>query len=131
VTEPVGIAALFTTMLRLLPALAAFGLAACATPSERIADALVGYGIAPAQAECVGIRLEQRLSIGQLRELARLARAYRENDPNPSALTVTDLVRVTSQVNDPRVPIEVGRAAGQCGLIRAGPLGMLRAFTGV
>ncbi|CAA9519471.1 MAG: hypothetical protein AVDCRST_MAG31-1488 [uncultured Sphingomonas sp.] len=116
-------------MRRLLPALAALGLAACATPSDRIADALVGYGIAPAQAQCVGARLEQRLSIGQLRELGRLARAYRENDPNPGALTVTDLVRVTSQVNDPRVPVEVGRAAAGCGLIGAGPLGMLNALT--
>ena len=116
-------------MRRTLVASAALAVTACATPSDRIADALVQYGIAPAQAQCVGSRLEQRLSIGQLRELARYARAYRTNDPNPGALTVNDLIRVTSQVQDPRVPIEVGRAAAQCGLIRTGPLGMLDAFT--
>jgi hypothetical protein len=109
---------------------AALGLAACATPSARIADALVGYGIAPAQAQCVGTRLEQRLSIAQLRELGRLARAYRENDPNPRALTPSDLIRVTGQVQDPRVPIEVGRAAAQCGLIPSPAAGLLQAVTG-
>ena len=128
-TEPAGIAALFTPMRLFVPFAATLALAACATPSDRIADALVGYGIAPTQAECVGTRLQQRLSISQLRELGRLARAYRENDPNPGALTVADLVRVTTQVNDPRVPVEVGRAAAQCGVIPGGSLGMLDVIT--
>ena len=105
-------------------------LAACATPQDRIADALVAYGIAPNQAQCVGGRLEDRLSFGQLQELARIARAYRENDPNPGALTPSDLIRVASQVQDARVPIEVGKAAASCGLIPRGPLGMLSMLTG-
>ena len=105
-------------------------LSACTTPRERIADALVGYGIAPDKAQCVGGRLEQRLSIGQLQELARLARVYRENDPNPAALTPSDLIRVASQVQDARVPIEVGKAAANCGLLPGGTLGMLSAFIG-
>jgi uncharacterized protein YcbK (DUF882 family) len=114
-------------MPRFIIAAAALGLAACATPSDRISDALVQYGIAPAQAQCVGGRLEQRLSLAQLQELARYARAYRDNDPNPAALTVTDLIRVTSQVQDPRIPIEVGRAAAQCGLVPSPALGLLQA----
>lgn len=105
-------------------------LAACATPSKRISDALVGYGIAPSQAQCVGSRLEDRLSIGQLRELGRYAKAYRDKDPNPGALTIADLIRVTSQVKDARVPIEVGKAAAQCGLISPGSLGMMSALLG-
>lgn len=105
-------------------------LAACATPRERIADALVGYGIPPAQAQCVGGRLEDRLSIGQLRELSRYARAYRDNDPNPGALTIADLIRVTSQVQDARVPIEVGKAAAQCGLVSPASLGMVETLLG-
>lgn len=117
-------------MQRFLPSLAVLALAACASPSDRIADALVAYGIAPRQAQCVGSHLEQRLSINQLRELARYARAYRANDPNPGALTATDLIRVTSQVQDPRVPIEVARAAGRCGLVRTGTLGMIGALVG-
>lgn len=101
----------------LLPVAACAALAACATPSARISDALVGYGINPAQAQCVGDWLGRNLSLGQLQELARLARTYRENDPNPGQLTVTDLLRVAGQVNDPRVPIEVAKAAGGCGLV--------------
>jgi hypothetical protein len=117
-------------MRNLLIATGFLALSACATPRERIADALVGYGIAPAKAQCVGGRLEERLSIGQLQELARLARAYRENDPNPRALTPADLIRVASQVQDARVPIEVGKAAANCGLLPGGTLGMFSALLG-
>lgn len=110
--------------------LSALPLAACATPSERISDALVGYGIAPAAAQCVGGRLEDRLSTGELQELARLARVYRENDPKPAELDVSDLIRVASQVENARVPIEVGKAAANCGLVPSATLGLLSAFVG-
>jgi hypothetical protein len=111
----------------LLPLL---GLAACATPSDRITDALQAYGLAPQQARCVGDRLQSRLSIGQLQELARLARTYRENDPNPQALTPSDLIRVASGVQDVRVPLEVGKAAANCGLVPGTTLGLLNALSG-
>jgi hypothetical protein len=117
-------------MSKFFMAAALLALSACATPRERIADALVGYGIAPDKAQCVGGRLEQRLSIGQLQELARLARVYRENDPSPGALTPADLIRVASQVQDARVPIEVGKAAANCGLLSGGTLGVLSAVLG-
>ena len=106
------------------------GLAACATPSDRITDALQGYGLAPQQARCVGDRLQARLSIGQLQELARLAQTYRNNDPNPQALTPSDLIRVASGVRDVRVPLEVGKAAANCGLVPGTTLGLLNAFSG-
>ncbi|MFC7536959.1 hypothetical protein ACFQPG_06200 [Sphingomonas sp. GCM10030256] len=113
-----------------LPCLAAAALSACASPSERIADALVAYGIDRAGAACVGGRLERNLSIGQLQELARLARSYRESDPDPSRLTPSDLLRVAAQVQDPRVPVEVARAATGCGLVTPANLGPLGAFLG-
>lgn len=105
-------------------------LSACATPADRISDALVGYGINPRQAECVGERLEQRLSRAQLQELAGLARSYQQNDPEPGKLTVNDLLRVAAQVKDPRVPLEVAKAAGNCGLPPRPFLSMLSAFSG-
>jgi hypothetical protein len=105
-------------------AVPALTVAACATPSDRISDALVGYGLAPDQARCVGDRLQSRLS------LARLARAYREQDPNPSQLNAGDLIRVASQVQDIRVPIEVGKAAAGCGIVPNTTLGLLSAVTG-
>jgi hypothetical protein len=112
----------------ILPILA---LAGCATPSDRITDALVDYGIAPPQAQCVGERLEDRLTIGQLRELASYVRAYRDNDPDPNALGVTDLIRVASQVQDARVPIELGKAAANCGLLPTSAGGIFRFFAGI
>ena len=113
-----------------LPVAVVAALSACATPSDRISDALVGYGIDRHRAECVGERLERNLSLGQLQELARLARTYRENDPNPGKLTVNDLLRVAGQVQDPRVPLEVAKASGKCGLVARPFLSMLGAISG-
>lgn len=126
-TEPVGEAGILQSMRLLSLTVAIAALAACATPSERIADALITYGLPATQAECVGTRLEQRLSIKQLRELARYARAYRSDDPDPRRVTIADLNRVASQVRDPQVPIELARAAGECGLISSPLLGLLQA----
>lgn len=113
-----------------LPIAAVAALSACATPSERISDALIGYGIDERQAVCVGERLQRNLSTGQLQELARLARTYRENDPNPDKLSVNDLLRVAGQVQDPRVPLEVAKAAGNCGLTPRPFVSMLNAMSG-
>lgn len=92
-------------------------LAACVSPSLKIASELTRYGLDQRQAACVGDRLGSRLSIGQLQQLAAAARAYGRNDPNPAQLTAGDLARVSSQINDPRVPVEVVGAATQCGVV--------------
>jgi hypothetical protein len=92
----------------------------CATPQEQIADGLTGYGIAEGPARCVGEQLQRSLSIAQLAELGRVARAARARDPDPSRLTLDDLLRAASEVRDPRVAIEVAKAAGRCNLA---PLG--------
>lgn len=107
-------------MRKLILIAAAFTASACASPRERIADSLTGYGLDAARADCVGTELQRNLSLSQLQELGQAARAFRERDPNPSRLTVDDLLRVASQVRDPRVPLEVAKAAGRCNI---SPLG--------
>ncbi len=92
-------------------------LAGCVDPSARIATSLEGYGFQPAQSQCVGDRLEANLSLGQLQQLGRAARASREGDTSPGRLTVGDFIRVAGQVKDPKVPIEVGKAAAACGIL--------------
>lgn len=92
--------------------------AACATPSARISDGLQRYGMAPEQAGCVGDRLQRHLSIGQLRQLGRAAAAFRRDDAGAGGrLTVGDLVRVTGEIRDPQVPVQVGAAAAVCGVL--------------
>ncbi|GAA4005937.1 hypothetical protein [Sphingomonas humi] len=93
---------------------------ACASPKERIADSLVGYGIDQMRADCVGQQLQNSLSVSQLMELGRVARAARERDPEPSRLTLSDLLRAATEVRDPRVAIEVAKAAGRCNLTPMG-----------
>lgn len=93
---------------------------ACATPKAQIAEGLTGYGVAEGPAKCVGERLQSNLSLGQLRELSRVASATRARDPDPSRLTIDDFLRAASEVRDPRIAIEVAKAAGRCNLA---PLG--------
>jgi hypothetical protein len=107
-------------MRSLIVIAAALSLAACATPRERIADSLVGYGLDQARANCVGEQLQRDLSLSQLQELGRVARSYRARDPDPSRLTLDDLLRAASEIRDPAIALSVARAAGRCNLT---PLG--------
>ncbi len=94
-------------------------LSGCATPSARIADQLGGYGLTPGQALCVGQRLQANLSLGQLQQLARAAGALTRGDTTPGRFTPTDLYRVASQIEDPKVAIEVARAASACRILNS------------
>ena len=94
-------------------------LAACASPSTRIAGELGRFGLDPARAQCIGDRLENDLSVAQLQELARAAKAYGANDSNPGQLTVSDLSRVAASIRDPAVPVAVLRAGSGCGVTAA------------
>ena len=83
-------------------------------------DRLQRYGLDAAQAQCVGQRLEANLSIGQLQQLARAGGALQQGDTTPGRLTSGDLLRAASQINDPKVAVEVARAANGCGVLAAG-----------
>lgn len=101
-------------------ALLAFGLlfaAGCASPSSRISNELGHYGLDANQALCVGQRLESNLSLAQLQQLARAAAAFKTGDTSPGRLTASDLLRVGAQIKDPKVAIEVARAASSCGVV--------------
>ncbi len=91
--------------------------AGCVSPSARIASALTRYGLDAQQAQCAGDRLEDRLSLGQLQQLGRAARSVAQVDTSPGRLTVSDLIRVSAQIRDPQIAIEVTRAAVRCGVV--------------
>jgi hypothetical protein len=97
--------------------LAILSVAACVNPSERIATSLASYGLSGDQSQCVGNELERNLSVGQLRQLGRAAGAFAQGGGAPGGLTAADLVRVSSQIDDLKVPLEVGKAAARCGLL--------------
>lgn len=95
--------------------------AACVNPSARIASAVEGYGFRPNHAKCLGDRLEANLSLGQLQQLGRAARAAREGDTTPGRLSISDFLRVAGQVKDPKIPLEVTKAVAGCGIIEPSP----------
>jgi hypothetical protein len=87
---------------------------ACVSTSDRIATELMKAGLNRAPAECIGRSLERDLSIDQLAQLARAAKAYRSDDTTPGRLTISDLARMSGPIKDPTVPIAVVKAAGLC-----------------
>lgn len=90
----------------------------CASPSSRIANGLSEYGLSEGPARCMGDRLQSRLSLGQLQQLGRAARAFGQNDTTPGRLTASDLIRASTQVQDVKVPLEVTKAAASCGALK-------------
>ncbi|WP_315763779.1 hypothetical protein [Sphingomonas sp. Y38-1Y] len=101
----------------IIAALAGAALSACAAPSTRIADGLQRYGLDAQRSQCVGDRLGSNLSLGQLQQLGSAAAAYRRDDSDPTRLTVSDLLRVAGEIKDPRIALEVGKAAAGCGVV--------------
>lgn len=108
--------------------MASLGLAllisACVNPSSKIASELSRYGLDQSRAQCVGDRLEANLSMSQLQQLGKAARAYGRDDANPGQLTMGDLVRAAGEINDPSVPIEVGKAAIGCNVLQSSAIGL-------
>lgn len=97
--------------------LGAATLSACAAPATRISTGLQRYGLDERRADCMGTRLQDDLSLGQLQQLGRAAAAYGKGDTNPGVLTVGDLIRVAGELRDPAIPLAVGRAAAGCGVV--------------
>jgi len=94
-------------------------LAACA--SERISLGLQRYGLDERRSQCVGDRLANNLNTHQLHELGRAAHAYGTADPTPGRLTTADFIRVSAQIDDPKIPLEVGKATFACHLLSGPP----------
>lgn len=102
--------------MRLAPvALIAFSLAltACATPSQRITRNLAELGVPQRQATCMGNRLGERLSIGQLRRLQELTSIRIERLQRMSIRQIAD--KLTDE-KDPGLVAEFLRAGLGCAI---------------
>jgi hypothetical protein len=86
-------------------------LAGCASPAQRIERKLVEVGVPQGQAECMGVRLQQRLSVGQLRSLDRLARL---NGNRIERMRIDEIARQLSRDGDPALVAEMVRAGLGC-----------------
>ncbi len=88
-------------------------LAGCAMPADRIAKKLVELGVPASQARCMGVRLDQRLSLEQLRQLGRVANVDREQVGRMSLREITARLR---DIHDPAIVAEIIRAGVGCAL---------------
>jgi hypothetical protein len=98
--------------MRILPLLALpLVLAACATPAARIERKLVEVGVPRPQAECMGVRLAQRLSNDELRQLDRMARL---NADRINRMRIEDISRALADAENPALVAEVVRTGLGC-----------------
>jgi len=86
-------------------------LSACATPAQRITSNLTELGVPPGQAQCMGGRLGERLSIGQLRRLQELTSIRAERLQRMSIRQIAD--KLTDD-KDPGLVAEFLRAGVGC-----------------
>lgn len=98
-----------TRALLLLPAFAL--LAGCAiTPEQRVNAALRDAGVPPRVASCMAERMADRLSVGQLKELKRLAALREPGESNGPK----HILRGLEAIGDPEVVRVTTRAAVGC-----------------
>ena len=84
-------------------------LAGCAaSETVRVRVALIRAGVPQRMAACMADRLVQRLSTGQLRELAQVAKLPRQD---AGELTVHQLIKRVDTIGDPKI-IEVVASSG-------------------
>lgn len=97
-------------------ALAAFAvlplaLSACATPAQRITSNLAELGVPQRQAQCMGNRLGERLSIGQLRRLQELTGLRPERFER---MSIREIANKLTDEKDPGLVAEFLRAGVGC-----------------
>jgi hypothetical protein len=88
-------------------------LSGCATPSQKIAAKLGEFGVPPRQAQCMGDRLQARLSTSQLRRLGEIAQLNRDR---LGRMSINDIARQLDDPRDPTVVVEVIRAGVGCAI---------------
>lgn len=98
-------------MLRPLPVIACLALVACATPSQQISTKLISLGVREPQAVCMGDRLSDRLSIGQLKRLDAISRL---NSGRIDRMSIPQIANALSDARDPGLVAEVIRAGVGC-----------------
>jgi hypothetical protein len=86
-------------------------LAGCATPSQRITRNLAELGVPPGQAQCMGNRLGERLSIGQLRRLQELTNIRAER---LERMSIRQIANKLTDDKDPGLVAEFLRAGVGC-----------------
>ncbi len=85
--------------------------AGCATPSQRISSKLMSYGVPEPQAVCVGDKLEDRLSIAQMKRIGEIARRSRNEG---GLVTIAQVAQALDQPGDEALVAEVLRAGLGC-----------------
>lgn len=85
--------------------------AGCATPSQRVSSKLISYGVPEPQAVCMGDRLQQRLTIAQLKRIGAIGKASRDD---MGRVTVAQVAAALNRPGDEALVAEVLKAGVGC-----------------
>lgn len=86
-------------------------LTACATPAQRITTNLAELGVPQRQAQCMGGRLAQRLSFGQLRRLQEITSIRADRFER---MSIREIASKLTDERDPGLVAEFLRAGVGC-----------------
>jgi hypothetical protein len=96
-----------------LLALPLLALSACATPESRVRTALLNAGLSKPVSTCMAQRMVDRLSLGQLQKLSRLAGL---RDSRIGDLTVGEFLKKTRALGDGEILAVVTTAGLGCAI---------------
>jgi hypothetical protein len=97
--------------LALAPLAVLLALAACATPAQRISTKLQEYGVPRQQSDCMGDKLQQRLSVSQLQRLNSISKI---DSAKFGHMSISDIAKQLSDPRDAAIAAEVIRAGVGC-----------------
>lgn len=100
--------------LSALSALALVAISGCTRPSQRIAVELQRQGFDPAYAQCMGKRMDERLSVSQLLRLRGALRSYRDQNGDSMRVDFTGLMTMAREIGDPQIVLETVGAGLTC-----------------
>ena len=84
--------------------------AACSTPADKITAALTDSGVSATRARCMGDRLQDKLSLAQLKRLGDLAKEQR----GQGKISVNELAQRLDRDGDPKLVAAVVGAGLGC-----------------
>lgn len=98
-----------------LACLISLATSACLDKQGRIEQKLLEFGLPAATAQCMARPLASDLSVGQLKQLGALVSAVGKRN-GPGGMDV--LLHQLGRMDDPEIPLVVGRAALKCTFAR-------------
>jgi hypothetical protein len=103
------------SLRRFIPLLVLTSLSACATPETRLRTGLMSAGLSAPQSACMADRMNDKLSLLQLKRLASLGSLKQKQ---VTSLSIAEFLHKVRALKDPEILIVTSKAALTCAIDR-------------